>query len=88
MKILLVPSVKEIYKNQIEYCVDQKLIFFLKKAFPKSKIEIFNNDILKNFDLVVFSGGNNTNTKSKKDKIRKKISNFIYRFSQKNKIKI
>jgi gamma-glutamyl-gamma-aminobutyrate hydrolase PuuD len=88
VKILLVPSVKEIYKNQIEFCVDQKLILFLKKAFPKSKIEIFNNNILKNFDLVVFSGGNSTNTKNKKDKIRKKISNCIYKFSQKNKIKI
>jgi len=88
VRILLVPSVKEVYEDQIEYCVDQKLILFLKKAFPKSKIEIFNNNNLIKSNLIVFSGGNSTSTKSKKDKIREKINNFIYRFSQINKIKI
>lgn len=88
MKILLVPSVKEIYRDQIEYCVDQKLIFFLKKSFPKSKIEIFNNNTLKDYNLIVLSGGNNIKTKSKNDRIRKKINNLIYKFSQKNKTKI
>ena len=43
MKILIVPTIREIYKNQIEYCVDRKLIDFLKVY---SKIHILSFTII------------------------------------------
>ena len=56
MKILVVPTVREIYINQFEYCVDSKLINFLKKIFPNSKIDIYNNQIYDHYNLVIFAG--------------------------------
>jgi gamma-glutamyl-gamma-aminobutyrate hydrolase PuuD len=88
MKILLIPSVKEIFKNQFEYCIDKKLILFLKKTFANCKIEIFHNQILKIYDLIVLSGGNNTNNLELKDNIRFQMNNKIYKFALSNKIKI
>ena len=88
MKILIVPTIREIYKNQFEYCVDKKLINFFQKIFLNSKIEIFNNSFKNKYNLVVFSGGNSSFIENKKDKIRNKINNIIYNFAIKEKIKI
>ena len=88
MKILIVPTIREIYRNQFEYCVDIKLLNFLKKIFINSKIEIFNNSITEEYDLIVLSGGNSLFSKYEKNKIRNKINNQIYNFALKNKIKI
>ena len=88
MKILIVPTIREIYKNQFEYCVDIKLINLFKKIYINSKIEIFNNSIKDKYNLIVFSGGNDLFSKDKKNKIRNKINNQIYKFALKNKIKI
>ena len=48
MKILIVPTVREIYKNQFEYCVDIRLINFIKEIFKNSSIEIYNMSIKNN----------------------------------------
>ena len=33
MRILIVPTIREIYKDQFEHCVDSRLINFLKNYF-------------------------------------------------------
>jgi len=88
MKILIVPSIREVYKNQLEISVDIKLIYFLKKLFTKADIEIYNSEIKNNYDFIVFTGGNNAITKKKKDAIRNNINSLIFNFALKKKIKI
>lgn len=91
MKILIIPKVKETYKNQIEFSVEVKLINFLKIVYPKSKINIaYNNKIKSNYSLIIFSGGNNIKeiSKKKNDKIRDKLDKFHLNYSLKNKIPI
>tara|TARA_B100000035_G_scaffold313663_1_gene327891 strand:- start:1042 stop:1647 length:606 start_codon:yes stop_codon:yes gene_type:complete len=88
MKILIVPSIREIYKNQLEYCVDLKLIDMLKKLFRDTKIEIYNNKLDDYYDLILLSGGNDVLLRKRKDKIRFKINNLIFNFALKKKIKI
>lgn len=88
MKILLVPSVKEIYKNQVEFCVDQKLSLLLKKIFLNCEIEIFNNNPLTKYNLIVFCGGNSLKSKKSKDLIRKNISEVVFDFAIKKRIRI
>ena len=83
MKILVVPSIREVYKNQIELSVDIRLIYFLKKLFKKAEIEIYNNEIKNNYDFIVLAGGNNSISKKKKDLIRNNINNLIFNFAQK-----
>ena len=88
MNILIIPTIREIYKNQLEYSVDIKLIKLLEKIFSNSRIDVFNDTTNGNYDLIVFSGGNNSNHLKKKDKIRQLIDNKIYNFALKKKIKI
>ena len=83
MNILIIPTIREIYKNQLEYSVDIKLIKLLEKIFSNSRIDVFNDTTNDNYDLIVFSGGNNSNH-LKKDKIRQLIDNKIYNFAFKN----
>lgn len=79
MKIGIVPSIQEKYKNQFEYNCDLNLIFFLKKIYKNSKIEIltFNHKIDKKYNLVVISGANGNDltyfNRSKKNLIRNKL---------------
>ena len=58
MKILIVPTIREIYKNQIEVSVDLKLIELMKKIFKNAIIDIYNF-YKKNYDLILLAGGNN-----------------------------
>ncbi len=86
MKILIIPSVRETYKNQFEYCTDLKLIKFLKQIFYKPLISIYNNEIEDKYDLLIFAGGNNSINLKKKDRIREKINNKIYNYALTKKI--
>lgn len=91
MKILIIPKIKETYKNQIEFNVDIKLINFLKIVYPKSDINIaFDNIVKSRYNLIIFSGGNNIEEISKKieDRIRNKLDKFYLNYSLKNKIPI
>ena len=88
MKILIVPTVREIYKGQFEKCVDIKLINFIKKTFKNSSIDIYSLKNKNNYDLIILAGGNNSIFLNKADKIRNRINNLIYKFAIKKKIKI
>jgi len=88
MNILLVPTIRQIYNDQFEYCVDKRLINLFQKIFVNSKIDIYNNIINNKYDLIIFSGGNNSNVSKKKDKIRNSLDNKVYNFALKKKIKI
>ena len=73
MKILIAPTIREIYKDQFEYCTDLRLVNLFEKTFVNSRIEIYNGEIKNNYNLVVISGGNGLNRQVKKDKIRNQI---------------
>ena len=86
MKILIIPTIREIYKNQFEFSIDVRLINFLKKIFKNSSIEIYNSTTKDDYQLVVLAGGNNSIIKSDADRLRNKINNLIYQSSlKKNK---
>ena len=86
MNILIIPTVREIYKNQFEYCVDLQLINLLK--ILQAKIDIYNNTLKNKYNLIVLAGGNNSLGEKKKDKIRSYINDKIYNFAIKKRIKI
>jgi putative glutamine amidotransferase len=88
MKVLIIPTIREFYKNQFEYCVDLRLVDFIKKVFKKPSIEIYDSVIKNNYDFIVFAGGNNLITQTRADKNRKKINNTIYKFAIKKNIKM
>jgi N5-(cytidine 5'-diphosphoramidyl)-L-glutamine hydrolase len=88
MKILIIPTVREIYKKQFEFCVDLRLLNFLEKIFKKPSIEIYNDTIKLDYDLIVFAGGNNSIAKNSADKVRNKINHFIYDSFFKKRINI
>lgn len=91
MKILLVPTIREIYSNQLELCVDKNLIKFLRFSFgSKIKIKIYDGNILKKFNLIILCGGNDLPNivKKKSNYFRFSIDNKIYKFGLKKKIPI
>lgn len=88
MKILIIPTVREIYKNQFEFSVDIKLTNFVKKIFKNSSIDIYNLNKKNNYDFIILAGGNNSIFKNDADKLRTKINNFAYRFCLKKNIPI
>lgn len=81
MKIGITTTIREFYKNQFEYSLDQRLIKFLNKSFLKPDIRIiFDNKInLKKFDLLIISGGNDLNRlkKSKRNFLRESLDKYI-----------
>lgn len=86
MKILIVPTIREIYKKQFEFCIDLKLLIFLKKVFRSATLETYNLANIKDYDLLVLAGGNNSIIKNKADKLRNKINNSFFNYSiKKNK---
>ena len=88
MKILIIPTVREIYKNQFEASVDLKLVSFFKKLFKTSLIDIYNMPLKKKYDLIVLSGGNSSIINNSADRKRNRINNLVYKFALKKKIKI
>ena len=79
MKIGIIPSIKETYKNQLEYCVDIRLIDFLKYCFVNPKIFIVNESSLniKKINFLIISGGNDIYdlVKNKKNFLRNQLDN-------------
>ena len=88
MKIGIVPSIQERYKDQFEYTCDINLFKFLKSIFAKSEIELLTLDqkIDKKFKLIIISGANGNElvnfSKKRKNIIKKKIDNKFYKLSQ------
>ena len=87
MIIGIVPSVIEKYKNQLDFNVEEKLIIFSKKIFPKSKLKILINNDEKKINYLIISGGNDlVNFKlNKKNLLRYKLTNFYYNLAIKKK---
>ena len=75
IKIAIIPTIREVYKDQFEFSMDLKWTVFLKKIFSKCHIKIMtqNNDKEK-FDLIILSGGNDLTkfVKSKKKYFERK----------------
>jgi len=89
MKILISPSIKEPYNNQFELSVDHKLIKFFKTIYKSAQVEIYHSQKkVKDFNLLVLSGGNNIFGKSIKDKLRLKIDKFLFQNALKFKIPV
>ena len=92
MKIGITPSIKETYKNQFEYCIDIRLINFLKYCFVNPKIFIINESSLniKNINFLVFSGGNDIYdlVKSQNNLIRNQLDKKILNNAIKKKIPV
>ena len=91
MKISILPTIREIYKNQFELTVDRRLIKFLEKNFKKSKIDIIKDENLNyKYDLLVISGGNDLPILNnlKKNKIRNALDNKHFEFAKKKGKKI
>ena len=74
MKIGILPSIKENYKNQFEYSIDIRFQKLFEKCFKKKNeiILIDDQSKLNNIDLIVFSGGNDLvkYSKLRENKIR------------------
>jgi len=82
MIIGITPTIRSHYKNQIEITFDKRLIKFLEKLNKKITIELLNekSKINRNFDLIVFPGGNDLLkfSNSKEDRYRNKVDNYCY----------
>ena len=89
MKILIIPVIKEPYKNQIEFSVDIRLVKILESFFLKSRIQYAIEKKKYEYDLLVLSGGNDIIqfSKSSKDKIRHSLDNFFFKDAIKKKEK-
>tara|TARA_Y100000389_G_C17306234_1_gene435572 strand:+ start:203 stop:832 length:630 start_codon:yes stop_codon:yes gene_type:complete len=88
MKILIIPTIREIYNKQFEFCIDIKVINFLRNIFKNASIKIYDNSNNFNYNLVVLVGGNNSLKQSGADKIRNKINNLVYNSAIKKNINI
>ena len=86
-KILIIPSVRKKYKNQIEYCIDKRIFFLLKKVFKKFEIK---SELHKSIDLMIILGGNNLTSieKNQENIVKEKLSNQALMFSLRKKIPI
>ena len=85
MKILIIPTIREVYNNQFEFSVDLKLLNFLKKVFKNSTLKTYNLNKKNDYDLLVLAGGNNSIIKKKADRLRNKINNSLFNISLKKK---
>lgn len=88
MNILLIPTVREVYKNQLELSVDKRLINFCENTFKNCKITIFTNKITLTPNLIIFCGGNSLTKKSPADLMRYQNDLKAYRFAIRYKIKM
>jgi len=91
MKIGLVPRIRIINKNQIEYCLEKTLVVFLKKIYKNCSIIILDDD-KKNYalNMLIISGGNDLTqfSKLKENFIKEKISKFYLKNAIKKNISI
>ena len=90
MNIGIIPRIRRIKKNSIEYSIDKKLIDILNTIYKKPKIIIIHDFKIKKLNLLVISGGNDLKlfSKKKNDLIRNKISLFHLKKSFKKKIPV
>ena len=78
MIIGIIPTIREIYTNQFEFCFDIRLHKFLKTINKNCKIKILTEIKNIKFDLLCLAGGNDIKDKSKKAIIRNKLDSYYY----------
>lgn len=82
-EIGVIPSIKETYKNQIEYSFDVRINKILKQTLKKVNVSVLNFDskIDKRFSLIIICGGNDLPTikKNTVNKVRYKLTNEIFK---------
>lgn len=85
--ILIIPTIREIYKNQFELCVDFRLINFFYRINKNFKIKIANTKKITSFDYLILSGGNDIlkNSQKIKDLKRHDYDNYYFKFALKKK---
>ena len=85
--ILIIPTFREIYKNQIELCIDNRLVNFFSNINKNYKIQVAYTKKISKFDILVLSGGNDIlrYSNKKKDLERFKYDNYYYKQAIKNK---
>lgn len=90
MIIGIIPKIRENYKDQIEFSIDEKLIQYLKKIFPKSKFEILIEKKIKKLGLLVISGGNDLtkHNLAKKNLRRASLNNYFFHLAKKKRLPI
>ena len=86
MKIGIVPTIREVYKNQFELSVDLKLLNFFKLIFKKCEFKFLAYPNIIDFDLLCLCGGNDIKDNNKKKfNLRNKLDNYYYSKSKKLK---
>ena len=86
MKIGIVPTIIEVYKNQFELSVDLKLLNFFKLIFKKCEFKFLAYPNIIDFDLLCLCGGNDIKDNNKKKfNLRNKLDNYYYSKSKKLK---
>ena len=88
MIIGIVPTIREPYKDQIEFSVDLKLLSFFRRFKKNSKFVILCEKRSYHFDFLCLSGGNDIEDNSKRSRFRKKLDEFFYLKAKKSKIPI
>lgn len=88
MIIGIVPTIREPYKDQIEFSVDLKLLSFFRRFKKNSKFVILCEKRNYHFDFLCLSGGNDIEDNSKRSRFRKKLDEFFYLKAKKSKIPI
>ena len=91
MIIGIIPKITEKYKDQFEFSLEIKLISFLNKVFPRTKIKtLFNVNIKEKFDILIISGGNDliSHKKLKNNSMRNKLNNFYFSQALKSNLPI
>ena len=88
LKIGIVPSIKQSYKNQFSYSIDFNWFIFFKKVFKKPDIKILTAKKVPKLDLVVITGGNTIKdfSKRKEDKLRQDNNILLFKEILKKKI--
>ena len=89
MLIGIVPTVREIYRNQFEFSIDEKLILFLRKLHKNAKIKILTSKKNYNLKFICLSGGNDTrNLKNLKNKKRFNLDLYYYYLAKRKNIPV
>lgn len=86
MNIGIIPSVKEYYKNQLEFSFETNLVSFLNKTFKKSNLIILNDLNNKTrIDLLIITGGNDLYKYNKNlaNKVRNKNDEYYFKLCRK-----
>ena len=87
IKIGIIPTIRKKY-NTLEYCIDEKLVQFIRKIFPSGEIVLLIEKKLTKVNLIISSGGNTLYVFSKRDedKIRETFDSYYLNFAFKYKI--